>query len=246
MPDGSVYIVRRPAAETHGELVEMEFVLPSRCVPPPPHVHPQQVEEYEVLDGRFDVVVEGEWRTLAAGESAAVPIWALHTFRNRSGGVARVRNWHRPAMRFEDFIERTCHTLQAAGVKRKRDPRVSLYLSMVMLDFEDTLGPGRRRERLPMQALARIARLLPIPGSLTRTGSCLGRSAAARRGAEPRLAALSHRGKGSGAAEFPPGYRNARLGAAPRRQGAALECMDRSSGRGMRRAGFCNAVMAGR
>jgi hypothetical protein len=41
--------------------------------------------------------------------------------------VVRVRNWHRPAMRFEDFIERTSHTLQAAGVKRKRDRRVYLF-----------------------------------------------------------------------------------------------------------------------
>jgi mannose-6-phosphate isomerase-like protein (cupin superfamily) len=161
MPDGSVYIVRRPAAETDGESVEMEFVLPSGCVAPPPHIHHQQVEEYEVLEGRFDVVVDGQWRTLAPGEAASVPIGALHTFRNRSGEVVRVRNWHRPAMRFEDFIERTCNTLQAAGIKRKRDPRVFLYLSMVMLEFEDTLVPGRRRERIPMQALARSARLLP-------------------------------------------------------------------------------------
>lgn len=69
------------------ESVEMEFVLPSGCVPPPPHIHPEQVEEYEVLEGSFDVTV-------------------------------RVRNWHRPAMRFEEFIERTCETLRAAGVRR--------------------------------------------------------------------------------------------------------------------------------
>ena len=163
MPDGSVYIVRRPAAETDGESVEMEFVLPSGCVPPPPHIHPRQVEEYEALEGRLEVVVDGAWRTLAPGESATVPIGALHTFRNRSGGVVRVRNSHRPAMRFEDFIERTCRILQAAGVRRKRDPRVYLYLSMVMLEFDDTLVPGRRRERVPMEALALIARLLPAP-----------------------------------------------------------------------------------
>jgi hypothetical protein len=141
----------------------MEFVLPSGCVPPPPHIHPQQTEQYEVLEGRFDVVMDGEWRALAPGESVSVPVGALHTFRNRSGGVVRVRNWHRPAMRFEEFIERTCHTLRAAGVTRKRDPRVFLYLSMVMLDFDDTLVPGRRRERIPMQVLASIARLLPTP-----------------------------------------------------------------------------------
>jgi hypothetical protein len=87
----------------------------------------------------------------------------LHTFRNRSGNVVRVRNWHRPAMRFEDFIERTCDTLKAAGIKRRRDPRVFLYLSMVMMEFDDTLVPRRARERIPMRALALIARLLPVP-----------------------------------------------------------------------------------
>jgi hypothetical protein len=129
-------------------------------VPPPPHVHPHQVEDYEVLEGSFDVTVNGEWRTLAPGESASVPQGALHTFRNRSGGVVRVRNWHRPAMRFEEFIERTSATLRTAGVRSKRDPRLFVLLSMVMLEFDDTLVPGRRRERIPMQALARLGRLL--------------------------------------------------------------------------------------
>jgi hypothetical protein len=75
----------------------------------------------------------------------------------------RVRNRHRPAMRFEDFIERTSTTLKAAGITRKRDPRVPFYLSMIMLDFDETLAPGRKRERIPMRALARLARLLPAP-----------------------------------------------------------------------------------
>ena len=162
MPDGSAYIVRRPAAETGGEYVEMEFVLPPGCVAPPPHVHPRQVEEYEVLEGSFDVTVDGQWRTLTPGESASVPQGALHTFRNRSGAVVRVRNWHRPAVRFEDFIERTFTTLRAAGVKSKRDPRLFICLSTVMLEFDDTLAPGRRRERIPMQALARVGRLLRL------------------------------------------------------------------------------------
>ena len=163
MPDGSVYILRRASADTGGEYVEMEFVLPSGCVPPPPHIHRQQVEEYEVLEGQFDVVIDGTWRTLGPGDRASVPVGALHTFRTRSGHQVRVRNFHRPAMRFEDFIERTCTTLREAGITRKRDPRIALYLSKVMLDFDETLAPGRRRERLPMKALARIARLLPGP-----------------------------------------------------------------------------------
>ena len=164
MPDGSVYEVRHPAAESEGAFVEMDFVLPPGCVPPPPHVHPHQVEDYEVLAGRLELQVDGEWRTLTPGESASVPVGILHTFRNRSGATVRVRNRHTPAMRFEDFIEHTHRTLRSAGVTRKRDPRVALYLSMVMLDYQDTLFPGRARERIPMQALAAIGRRLPAGG----------------------------------------------------------------------------------
>jgi mannose-6-phosphate isomerase-like protein (cupin superfamily) len=155
--------VRRTSAETGGAYVEMDFLLPPGCVPPPPHVHRSQVEEYEVLDGALEVVIDGAWQTLEAGDTAAVPVGALHTFRNRSGAPVHVRNRHRPALRFEDFIERTSRTLVAAGVRRKRDPRVALHLSRIMLDHEETLAPGRRRERVPMRALAALARRLPAP-----------------------------------------------------------------------------------
>jgi mannose-6-phosphate isomerase-like protein (cupin superfamily) len=159
MPDGSAYVVRRPAAETEGREVEMEFVLPSGCVPPPLHVHDSQVEAYEVLEGEFDVVIDGVWRTLRPGDTASVPVGASHTFRNRSGAPVRVRNWHRPALRFEAFIERTCATLRDDGVRRKRDPRVPLLLSHVMLAHEETLRVARRRERWPMRALGALGGL---------------------------------------------------------------------------------------
>jgi mannose-6-phosphate isomerase-like protein (cupin superfamily) len=163
MPDGSAYIVKRPTAETGGEYVEMEFVLPDACMAPLPHVHPGQVEEYEVIEGSFDVMVDGEWTTLEPGQSASVPVGVLHTFRNRSGETVRVRNWHRPALRFEEFIGQVHATLEAAGVKSKRDPRAFMCLSRVMLDYPETLGPARRRERIPMQALAGLGRLLRLP-----------------------------------------------------------------------------------
>ena len=164
MPDGSIYIVRRPAAETAGAFVEMDFVLPAGCVAPPPHVHPSQLEDYKVLDGSLEVVIDGRWQTLATGQSASVPLGALHTFRNRSGQTVTVRNRHTPAMRFEQFIEQTSNTLRAAGITRKRDPRVALYVSMVMLEFNDTLVPGRARERIPMTVFAAIARMLGAAG----------------------------------------------------------------------------------
>jgi mannose-6-phosphate isomerase-like protein (cupin superfamily) len=160
MPDGSVYVLRAPAAASGGAFVEMDFLLPARCVPPPPHVHREQVEEYEVVSGSLDVVVGGAWTTLGPGDRASVPVGAVHTFANRSGAPVHVRNRHRPAKRFEDFIAETSGTLARAGVTRRRDPRVYLLLSKVMLDYDETLYPARRREALPMRAMAALARRL--------------------------------------------------------------------------------------
>jgi mannose-6-phosphate isomerase-like protein (cupin superfamily) len=163
MVDGSVYIVRRPAAETDGELVEMEFVLPAGTFAPPPHIHPDQIEEYEVIEGRLDVMVNGEWSSLRPDESASVPVGALHTFKNPTKETARVKNWHRPAKSFEDFIESAAGALEAAGVKGLRDPRVPMIMAMQFQKFPDTLALGRARERIPMGALATAGRLLRLP-----------------------------------------------------------------------------------
>lgn len=162
MPDGSVYAVLSSAADNAGELVEMEFVLPPTAVSPPPHVHAELTEEYEVLEGSFDVMVNGTWTTLEPGQSAAVPPGALHTFKNRSGETVRVRNVHRPPARFEDYIETIYRVTRAAGIKRPRDPRVPLYLSMITLEYPETLAPGRAQERLLLGALARLGRLLGL------------------------------------------------------------------------------------
>jgi mannose-6-phosphate isomerase-like protein (cupin superfamily) len=160
MPDGSTYVVTKPTAETGGDRVEMEFILPPGTYAPPPHVHHGLVEEYEVIEGEFDVMVDGEWRTLGPGESASVPVGALHTFKNRSGEVVRVHNVHRPAARFEDYIEQAHSLLQARGITKAKDPRIPVYLSMLMLEYPDTLAPGRTRERIVLSTLARAGRLL--------------------------------------------------------------------------------------
>jgi mannose-6-phosphate isomerase-like protein (cupin superfamily) len=160
MPDGSVYEVIAATADTGGEFVEMQFMLPPGSVAPPQHVHSQLTEEYEVLEGQFEVLSAGRWTSLGPGESAAVPPATVHTFRNRSGADVRVRNVHRPAARFEDYIEHIYRLTQARGIKSAKDPRVPIYLSMLMLEYPDTLAPGRARERVVLRALAGLGRLL--------------------------------------------------------------------------------------
>jgi mannose-6-phosphate isomerase-like protein (cupin superfamily) len=167
MPDGSVYAVERAAAESGGELVEMEFVLPPGSVSPPPHIHVGMTEEYEVIEGSLDVMVGGSWTTLTEGRSATVPPDTLHTFKNRSGATVRVRNVHRPPARFEDYIEHICKLTRARGIKGARDPRLPIYLSMLMLEYRETLAPGRARERLLIGALARLGRILRLSTAIS-------------------------------------------------------------------------------
>jgi quercetin dioxygenase-like cupin family protein len=162
MPDGSIYAVTAAAADSAGQFVEMEFTLPPGSIAPPPHVHPLPVEEYEILEGTLDVMIGGTWRTLAAGQSASVPTGVLHTFKNRSGAPVRARNVHGPAARFEDYIEHIYRLTRARGITGAKDLRLPVYLSMLMLEYPDTLAPGRRRERIGMTALAGLGRLLRL------------------------------------------------------------------------------------
>jgi quercetin dioxygenase-like cupin family protein len=160
MVDGSTYEVTKSAADANGEFVEMIFTFPPGSVAPPAHTHPGLTESYEVLEGELDVMVDGDWQTLAAGESASVPPDTNHTFKNRSGAIVRARNVHRPPARFEDYIEHICKLTHARGIKRARDPRLPVYLSMLMLEYPETLAPGRSRERLLIRALAGLGRIL--------------------------------------------------------------------------------------
>jgi hypothetical protein len=106
------------------------------------------------------MITDGRRETLDAGQSMSVPVGTLHTFKNRSGEVVRVRNVHRPAVRFEDYIEHIHRLTRARGIRSVRDPRVPIYLSMLMLEYPETLAPGRTRERVGMKALAGTGRLL--------------------------------------------------------------------------------------
>jgi quercetin dioxygenase-like cupin family protein len=160
MPDGSKYEVTKSTEDAGGEFVEMVFHLPPGSVAPPPHTHPGLVESYEVLEGELDVMVDGDWRTLGPGDSASVPSDTDHTFKNRSGALVKARNVHRPPARFEDYIAHISHLLDARGIHSGKDPRVPIYLSMVMLEYPDTLVASRTPHRIGMRALAGLGRLL--------------------------------------------------------------------------------------
>ncbi|HEX3735478.1 MAG TPA: hypothetical protein VHU86_10050 [Solirubrobacterales bacterium] len=54
----------------------------------------------------------------------------------------------------------------ARGIRGAKDPRLPFYLSMLMLEYADTIRPGRARERIGIGALAGLGRLFRMRTSI--------------------------------------------------------------------------------
>jgi quercetin dioxygenase-like cupin family protein len=93
----------RTAAETDGELLEMEATYAAAGAFPPEHLHPSQDERFTVLEGAADTVLEGVRRRYEEGASFDVPAGTVHQLA--AAGPARLRWEVRPALRTAEFFE---------------------------------------------------------------------------------------------------------------------------------------------
>jgi mannose-6-phosphate isomerase-like protein (cupin superfamily) len=159
-PDGSDYTITASAGETGGSLVEMEMLLPPNAVTPPLHIHPRQEEDYEVLAGTLEVHYEGDWMRLPEGESMTIRRGEPHTFRNNSGLRVRVRNVHRPAVGFQDYLEELHGLMQEGKVKGFSDASSLVHLARLYEKYEDTIVPAKLGQRAVMGLFARVGRRL--------------------------------------------------------------------------------------
>jgi quercetin dioxygenase-like cupin family protein len=94
----------RTGEETNGELLEMEASYTGEAGMPPAHLHPKQVERFEILEGSMRTIIDGEERLYKAGESFEVPVGILHQMA--AEGPTRMRWEVRPALRTAEFFGR--------------------------------------------------------------------------------------------------------------------------------------------
>jgi quercetin dioxygenase-like cupin family protein len=159
-PLGMSFHIKKTAAETDGRSLEMEWELSPRTGGTPIHVHPSATESYEVVEGAFDVYVDGVWRTLSKGDRVVIAPGVAHTFRNASDTPVRVYNSHVPAMRFGEYFEGLYRIANSGTISSQRmTASAILYLSVLMINFKDEI----RSVSPPysaMKVLASVARLL--------------------------------------------------------------------------------------
>jgi len=86
------------------DLLEMEASYSGEAGMPPEHLHPNQAERFEVLEGSMRAIIGGEERTYGAGEPFEVPAGTPHQMA--AEGPTRMRWEVRPPMRTAEFFER--------------------------------------------------------------------------------------------------------------------------------------------
>src|SRR5215211_1695501 len=74
---GERVLFRRVAADTRGELLELELWLPAGHVTPE-HVHPGMEERWEVLAGQMAFTLDGREVTVGPGDTVAARAGVPH------------------------------------------------------------------------------------------------------------------------------------------------------------------------
>ena len=103
--DGERLTFRKTAQETGGKVLEVEVVYRPRSPAPPPHYHPFQEEQFEVLGGAMHARIGARGRTYRAGDTFTVPRGTPHTMHNIADEEARVIWRVLPALRTAELFE---------------------------------------------------------------------------------------------------------------------------------------------
>lgn len=163
---------RKTAADTGGELLEIDLELSPEGHAPGMHVHPIQEERFEVVAGRMRFRKGLRTAIAEPGDVVVVPPGTVHAFENAGPGEALARVEVRPALRMEELFE-TAVALAAEGrTTRKGLPR-PLDLALFVNEYRDEVrGPFppawvQRAALAPLAWLARrrgyAARYVPAP-----------------------------------------------------------------------------------
>jgi quercetin dioxygenase-like cupin family protein len=151
----------KTAADTGGELLEMEATYEKSRARPPEHFHPRQVEHFEILEGTMHARIGGEDRELRTGDTVEIEAGVPHSMWNEGPGTARTLWQTRPALRTEDFFE-SLFRLARDGAAEGGKPgalRTAVFASEFRDEFRTT-SPGPMAQVLAIGVLAPIGRLL--------------------------------------------------------------------------------------
>ena len=133
---GERIIFRKTAAETDGKYVEIDLVLAPDGAVPGTHVHPLQVETFEVIKGQMKFRMGLKKVKAGPGETVVVPAGKVHNFANDGDEPAHVRVTMEPALKMEELFETSVSLAKQGRVSKKGMPK-PLDLALFVERFQD-------------------------------------------------------------------------------------------------------------
>lgn len=156
------YTFLERARDTGGELLRMRwFAQPGGEVGE--HIHPNQEERFEVLEGALTVSLEGREQRCVAGETVAVPPGMRHFFANREREPVVAVLEIRPALRMEEVFESLASFAREGKTGAGGLPRDPLLLAAFAWEFRHEIRgprPPRAMQAAVLAPLAAFARVL--------------------------------------------------------------------------------------
>ena len=123
------------------------------------HIHPNQDEQYEILQGTLDLFLEDRWHKLSAGQSISIPKGTLHAFQNSTDETVRVINTHDPGLRFREQLEVMERLIGEGKLTGTKGQKNAIYLSLHTVEYKDVVVPVKPPYLL-IRLTARLGKLL--------------------------------------------------------------------------------------
>jgi quercetin dioxygenase-like cupin family protein len=127
----------RTSADTGGEYVLVELVARPDAFVAAAHVHPEQVETFDVVSGTLGACVAGTRIEAHAGDTLVIEPGEPHAWWNAGDDELVFRCEVRPALQFESLIE-TMFSLAGAGKTNGKGMPNLLRLAVIARAHFDT------------------------------------------------------------------------------------------------------------
>jgi len=153
---GERIIFRKTAADTNGELLQMEFTMSPHGFVAGEHIHPNQEERFNILSGDLTFRVSGKERKAGAGDQLTVPAGTPHIWWNSGDTEASLIIEFRPALRIEEFFETLFGLAQDGKVDKRTGLPNFLILGLIFREYEKEICPALIPARVLFNLLASV------------------------------------------------------------------------------------------
>ncbi len=138
---GERIVLLQTAADTDGRLLEMDDFWTRPGHRTAEHIHPEMQERWEVIAGSVCFRIGGVERIAGPGEVVIAPAGVPHMAWNTDSASVHLRIQMRPALRWEQFVERLFALARDSHADEREIPDPELMIELLR-EFPREIAPA--------------------------------------------------------------------------------------------------------